>query len=344
MSDSEERKLPATDRKLRKAREEGNIPRAQDLALLAPIPAICWLLFDWTSFQSRLQALVARFFTDPASIDALSLPAAVSAGLTEAALLSLPLLVTTMFVGIAINVLDIGGFIFTTKPLRPDLNRLNIVEGAKNLFSTKNAVAGALSLMKLAAFAGGLAAAAPAIIAALRRAQLCRMPCVPEIMHDMLVVIVVTATLVLIVAAIADVMISRALYKGEMKMSFSEMKQDNKESYGNREIKQAQRRLGRELTSNPAQMGLAHATLLIASANRAVALRFDRIKQPVPIVTAMAADVAAEAMVIEAQRLNLPTSRNADLAEHLFSKALRGGPVPPETYHAIAVEILKLQG
>jgi type III secretion protein U len=267
-----------------------------------------------------------------------------SAGLTEAALLSLPLLITTMLIGIAINILDIGGFIFTTKPLSPNLNRLNIVEGAKNLFSLKNTVAAALSLIKLVAFACGLAVSAPAIIAALRRAQLCRMPCVPEIMHDMLVIIVVIATLVLIVAAIADVIISRALYKGEMKMSFSEMKQDTKESYGNREIKQAQRQLGRELTASPAQVGLSHATLLIASANRAVALRFDRIKQPIPIITALAGDVAAEAMVIEAQRMNMPIGRNGNLAERLFTTGQRGAQVPPDTYHAIAIAILKLRG
>lgn len=63
-----------------------------------------------------------------------------------------PIMIVTAAAGILVNFLQIGA-LFTTKPLVPDLKKIDPIKGAKNIFSLEGFVELLKSLFKLAVIA-----------------------------------------------------------------------------------------------------------------------------------------------------------------------------------------------
>jgi flagellar biosynthetic protein FlhB len=137
MADAQDRHLPASERRLRKAREDGQVPRSRDLShfavfalggslLVAAAPALA----DW------MRHLLESGLRFDAAL--LSRPDAMTRRLAE---LALGALLPALGFGLAIMALTVGaavasgGWNLTFKPLLPQLHKLNPLSGLGRMFS-----------------------------------------------------------------------------------------------------------------------------------------------------------------------------------------------------------------
>ena len=137
MSSSQDKQLPATERKLQKARSDGQAARSRDLSHLAilGVGALALLaLAPW--FVEYLQrALRQQLVFDAATVQATGTMLQrlqTIAGVGVLASLAFALLTSGAVLLAAVGA---GGWIYSLKPITPQFNRLNPLSGFANLFS-----------------------------------------------------------------------------------------------------------------------------------------------------------------------------------------------------------------
>ena len=138
MADSaQDRHLPASQRKIKKAREEGQVARSRDLGHFAAIAAGGALL---AAMAPAVAGWLKQLLASGLQFDARTLaePDAMTARLAALGLkmmwLVLPLGGAMLAVALAASVVS-GGWNWTTKPMAPNFGKLNPLAGFGRMFS-----------------------------------------------------------------------------------------------------------------------------------------------------------------------------------------------------------------
>ncbi|HEX5484701.1 MAG TPA: EscU/YscU/HrcU family type III secretion system export apparatus switch protein, partial [Limnobacter sp.] len=135
--DDQERELPASEQKIRKAREEGNVPRSRELGGgLVLLSGVALLYVMGSELVSQSEKLLRFGLTvDRAqAFDTKHMSIKWVAMLQDSLLILLPLFLIVVVAAIGANV-ALGGFNWSTKPLEPKFSKLNPITGLKNIFS-----------------------------------------------------------------------------------------------------------------------------------------------------------------------------------------------------------------
>ncbi len=343
--DSEEKKFEPSEAKIKRARKEGRVPHARDLVLLSMLPTLLWFYFDWTAKRKSLLELFAfSFRQDYGLASAEIISRVVPIVLWLAFNFILPVVLLTLVMSFVISIADNGGFIFSAKPVTPDFARINPAEGFKRLFSVRSAVETMFALVKMAVFAiivwGLMLAARDDLVAA----QACGIGCMGEAFIATVGPIIAVFVALLLILAVVDLLLSRQLFRHEMRMSHTEMKHDNKETYGSPEVKRRQRDEGRNLMSGPGRMGIRASTLLIHGRGVVIGLRYVPGETPAPLVVLKASGQGADEVLSAARDLGLPIALNLLLAKALFDRGFLGQFIPADTFAPAASEIIKAGG
>jgi type III secretion protein U len=339
--DTEEKQHQPTDTKLRRARREGNVPHAKDVMALAAWPIIVWLVFNWTSFEASLRRLLANAlshdFNAPVSDIANDIMFAV---FWEAFGIVLPIFIVVIIIALVVGLIDNGGFIFAGKPVAPDFNRINPGQGFKRIFSARTAAEAGFSLVKMTIFAGIAALLLTLSLSELRRGQACGFECLPAVWSAVVFPLLWAFLAVFLVAAILDFLMSRQLFRREMKMSHSELKRENKDVYGNPELKQRRKALGQEVASTPTALGLTGSTLLFVGKDAIVGIRYIVNETPAPFITLKATGDRRRELLVEARRLGRPLVRDDALATRLFAEGFVGSVIPRSAFVQVAQQLI----
>jgi type III secretion protein U len=345
MADSEERNLPPTSSKLRRARRDGKVPHARDVVALSFIPVLLWLIINWRSFEADLKAILISVFAQDYALGADVLVHGIAPMVFRLILwVALPPLIMAAVIGIILSVLDTQGFVFSAKPLAPDFGRINPGDGLKRIFSARTLTDAGFGLVKLLLFAGIAAFVLLAALSALRRLQVCGYACIPQTVSVTIIPLVIGAVALFVAAALIDFVLSRNLFRLEMRMSFTEMKHENKENYGSPEQKRFRRDIGRQFASGTTKLGMGAATLMFEGPDILIAVRYvpSEIRAPVVVAKARGGTRLTEGLEL-AQRQTIPISRNRALAEILMQRGVVGAIIPKETFTDVANEIVQAE-
>jgi flagellar biosynthetic protein FlhB len=337
--DAQHRSLPASARKLAKAREEGQVARSRDLSHFGAIAvgAALLALFAPTVSQVLRDAVRRALQFDAA---ALARTDAMAQRLADAAMLlvAIALPAGALLAAVAIaGSLVAGGWVWTLKPLAPQWGRLNALAGLGRLLSkrqladTTKACTLALLLGTLGAlylrshvddFGGALALPLPAALAHAGRALLGGL---------MLVVLALGAF------ALVDVPLQRWLHARRLRMSRQEVRQEHKELEGNIEIKAKVRARMREMASRRMLAAVPRADLVVTNPTHyAVALRYDEATMAAPRVVAKGADLLALRIRETAREAGVPVLEMPPLARALYSHAEVDAEIPAALFAAVA--------
>ena len=338
--DAQDRNLPASARKLQKAREQGQVARSRDLGHFAAIAvggallvAAMPLATGWLQ-QGLAQALRfdARAVANPHyMIERL-------AELTTTMMwMVLPLGVVMMLVAVAVSVAS-GGWNFTLKPLlEPKFAFLNPIAGVMRLFSKRQMIEalkacglalilGTIGALYLRAHIGDFAAmlgmSLPAAVSSAASTVLGGM-----------------ALLVLALAAFAavDVPLQRKLHADQLKMSHQEAKQEHKEAEGNVEVKGRIKARMREMARKRMLAAVPKADLVVMNPTHyAVALKYDGEVMAAPKVVAKGADLVALKIRDIAREHKVPVLQAAPLARALYAHTELDQEVPSRLFAAVA--------
>jgi flagellar biosynthetic protein FlhB len=233
--------------------------------------------------------------------------------------------------------MSLGGWSFSTKPLTPDLNRLNPVSGFGRMFQVRSLVELGKALAKFAVVAG-----AGALVMWVNLDSLLGLGSEPvdrAIVHAMSItgqaLVALTAALILIAAV--DVPFQLWQYHRDMRMTKEEVRREHKESEGSPEMKGRIRSLQREMAERRMMQDVPTADVIVVNPTHyAVALRYDESKMRAPQVVAKGVDLMAARIREVASEHRIPVFEAPPLARALHRSVEIGDEIPAGLYVAVA--------
>ena len=336
---SQDRNLPASERKLRKAREDGQVSRSTDLSHLAVLGAgalavmlLAPLLFEQLKLDiARKLTCDASSVLQPGSM-LTRLGDSTSVGLAGCA--AFAAIVTAASI---VSAIASGGWVNSLKPLMPDFSRINPLKGFGNLFTKKRF----LDTAKMLVLMGILFAIAAVFLSngLQTQASLILQPSSSAIAHlvQWLTGGIGLLLLVILLAAMVDVPLQSFLHKDQMKMSHQEVKEEGKESDGNPQMKGKMRQRQRELAQKSSVNAVPKADFVVMNPTHfAVAIQYDEKTMSAPRVISKGADLLALKIRDIAKHHSIPVLQSPMLARALYANAELDQDIPSALYTAVA--------
>lgn len=278
---SEEKTLPPTQRKLRKAREKGQVVTSREtLASLTTLAVLLYLFARRGAIWRDLRALFA-LETPPGLAFPQELALKARMALDLAVGLVAPVLVLVIALTVLMGMAISGGPVFSAQALTPDFGKLSPAKGAKKMFGRSAWMRLLMHVVRILAVGALLAVLLGGQIGALLPAPPCGIDCAARITERMIVPLLVGLTAILVVAGLLDYLVQRAEFLREQRMSVTEMKREWKDQEGDPQLKGQLRADRREAIERP--VGLSEATVLIRAGTREiVGLRYVEGETPAP--------------------------------------------------------------
>jgi len=337
----EERTEPASPRRREEARERGQVARSADLSsaviLLAAVLAL--------QFVGR--PLIGGLFASAASVleglalvdgDPAGLLAQFGGAFTAVLLGFLPFVGIVLAAALAANLVQVG-FLFTAKPLAPDLDRINPVSGLTRLFSMRGLLRLVAGLLKLAVV--GLVVFWTLWAERVRLVELSGRGFEPilGIAVDLMSVLSLRAAVALLVLALFEYGVQRWQYERDLRMSKQEVREELKRYEGDPRIRERRRAIQQQLALQRMLLGVPQATVVVTNPTHlAVAIRYEKSMEA-PVVVAKGAEQLARRIRESALDHAIPVVERKDLARSLYRTVDVGQSIPPGLYQAVA-EIL----
>jgi len=337
--DAQDRHLPASARKIEKARADGQVARSRDLGHLAALGAGLALVI---AFAPQFTAWLSRILTEGLRFDAVMLARPgvmserLSASVTQMLVAVVPLGAVIGIVAAAASVLA-GGWNFTMKPIMPTFSKLNPLSGLGRMFS-KQHLGDTLKVCVLAILLGTIGwfyfqAQLP------RFTGLIALP-LPAALAEtgsLLQGGVLLLLLALGVFALVDVPLQRQMLLKRLRMSVEEAKKEHKDVEGNTEVKAKIRLKMRELANRRMLAAVPGADLVVMNPTHfAVALKYDERAMGAPRVVAKGADLMAFRIRDLAKGAHVPVLQAPPLARALFAHAELDREIPAALFGAVA--------
>lgn len=342
MSDKHNKTEEATPKKLKDAKKRGQVAKSEDLS-----SAVSFLVFTMLTgvlgqyiFKKSLSYLRNSLAGNyKVTINMNNLWSIFSHNVVQYIVLFFPFATIGIVIGIVINLVQTG-FLFTYEPIKPDFNKLNPIEGFKNIFSQKAMFKLIKNILKLILVFymtySNLQDSTRKIINS------------GNIGSEKLYFFVLDFTkelsmniaIVMFCLAILDYIFEKREYKKNLRMSKDEVKDEYKEMEGNPEIKSARQQKQKQLAMSRMMSNIKTSTVVVTNPTHiSVVLRYDSKIDNVPVVTAKGADYVAQRIREIAKENKIPIMENKELARTMYRKVEIGDAVPVELYKAIA-EIL----
>lgn len=334
--ESEEKNLPASQKKITDARKKGKTPNSKDLVSgFTLLAATGYLLFQWPMMRDRLVKLVDIVSTATERPFAEVWQGAVYGSIDTLVMTTVPLLVLVLAVAVVMGMAATGGPVFSFESMKPDLEKISPMSGAKRIFSSKNVIEFVKSLAKVVVLTVAFWSVLRDFIPPLFQIPACGDNCLGQMVIGTLQPLAITATIAFVVIGVLDLPMQRHLFLKEMKMSLTEKKKEMKELEGNPLIKAERRRLQFTLAGPKVIKGVRHAAFVITHEDRVIGLRYDREAAPVPLIVSKGRGEPGADMLAEARGLGIPVVEDAALVEMLGGQAL-GDRIPSESYTDVA--------
>ena len=339
MADQQDKNLPASHRRILKAREDGQVARSRDLAHLLPMAAgvaLMVALAPW-AIQGASQLLVDGLRFDAAAVRS---PQAMLEALQSPArrlmMVVVPLGAAMAMLAVTAAVVS-GGWNWSFKPLMPTFSKLNPLTGLGRLVSKQHlgdTLKAALLAIVLGVIGGVFLAQS---IARFHDALAMPLPSALSHTAQALLAGVLLLLLGLAVFAVVDVPLQRHLWLKRLMMSREEAKQEVKELEGNLEVKAKVKARMREMAKRRMLANVPQADLVVMNPTHyAVALKYDDATMAAPRVIAKGADLLAMRIRDLARDAKVPVLRAPPLARALYAHCEIDREVPAALFAAVA--------
>lgn len=148
----------------------------------------------------------------------------------------------------------------------------------------------------------------------------------------------------MLVVTVLDVWYTRWDYEESLKMTKDEIKDEAKQSYGDMRVKRQQRQKMMEFLKRRMLQNVPKADVVITNPTHlACALRYDPKESPAPILLAKGADHLAEKIKEIARENRIPIRENKPLAQALYKTVEIGQAIPEDLYQAVAAVLAQLE-
>ncbi|MCR9303239.1 SctU family type III secretion system export apparatus subunit VscU [Vibrio diabolicus] len=338
---SAEKTEQPTAKKLRDARQKGQVAKSQEIVSSALILALIIVLFAFADYyMSHISALILlpsklayQGFQDALVDVAIAIA-------KEIAYLLAPIILVAALVAIFSNMGQFG-FLFSGESVKPDIKKINPVEGAKRIFSLKSVIEFIKSILKVSLLSCIIWVTLRGNINALMQIPTCGLECVPTITGVMIKQLMIISSVGFIVIAAADFAYQKFDHTKKLKMSKDEVKREYKEMEGSPEIKSKRRQLHQELQASNQRENVKRSNVLVTNPTHiAVGLYYKKCETPLPVITLMETDAVAKRMIAIAKEEGVPVMQKVPLARALYADGNVDQYIPSDLIEATA-EVLR---
>ena len=336
----------ASPKRISKQRNEGNVPKAPELGKAVSLVGGLCVLYAWIGPMSdNIKRLFRHFFThawefdpNPENVYSLSIDVTL-----EVARMLMPIMLTLGFLAYTAQRLQVGK-LWTTQVLRPKLKRFNIIQGLKQMLASPQTALRTIKSLLFSLILGLI----PGWVIYKEHQNFLPMyyastEGVAAYMMQMAFRLTCYALLPIIAIAVFDVWQSRFAYNEGMKMTKSEVKDEQKQADGDPAIKSQQRKKMMEVMSKRMLADVPKADVVVTNPTHiAVALSYNTQEAPAPIVLAKGADHLAEKIKEIARENRIPIRENVPLARALYKSTEVGDMIPEELYKAVATVLASI--
>ena len=338
-SSSQDKNLPATERKLQKARTDGQGARSRDLSHIAILGmgAAAMFVLAPTLIEHFQRAISQQLAFNAATVQA---PGTMLKRLVDMSIIGIVASAAFALLtsGAAlVSAVGAGGWIFSMKPISPQFNRLNPLSGFANLFSKQQMT----NVAKMVLMTGILSVVAwnfmSTSIEKVTMLVLQPSPVALRQVGEWLTSGTILLLLVVFLAAVIDVPLQAFFFKSRLKMSHQEVKQEHKESDGSPETKGRQRQRAREIANKASIGAVPKADFVVMNPTHyAVALKYDEATMNAPQVISKGTDLLAFRIRDIAEQHAVPVLQSPMLARALYAHAELEQPIPATLFSAVA--------
>ena len=336
---SQDRNLPASERKLKKAREDGQVSRSEDLKHFAVLGAGAMgvLVLAPVLFERLKETMGQQLSFDANTVQQ---SASMVKRLSEASttgLMGCVVFSAIIIAAVVVACVASGGWVSSLKPIMPDFSRLNPLSGFGNLFAKKKL----LDVIKMTVITVILMAIATSYLTNGMQgmSMLILQPSSSAIQQltNWLTSGLGLLLLVIFMAAMVDVPLQKFLHGDQMKMSHQEVKEEGKEADGNPQMKAKIRQRQREMAQSSSVNSVPKADFVVMNPTHfAVAIRYDEKTMRAPQVISKGADLLAMRIRDVAKNNAIPVLQSPMLARALYANAELNQDIPSALYTAVA--------
>jgi len=327
-----------TGKKLDDARRKGQVWKSRDLtgALVFMAGFFAMAATFPLTYEHYRQVLHQSFATvSQRPITEEMVVANVFHGLYLVVLLTLPAAMSGAVVGALSDFLQVGA-LFTFEPIMPKLEKLNPIEGFKNLFSKKQLVELLKSSAKMAVTAyiayGVIMGELGLVVASARATPDTIILAAGAVIYKL----TTRVALVFVLFAIFDLWWQHKSFMKDMMMTKDEVKREYKESEGDPHHKAKRKEMHQEILESAAMEGVADADVVVTNPEHyAVALQYQRETDHAPRIVAKGLDARAQRIKAVAAGAGVAEVRNVPLAHALYRVDV-GQEIPEALYDAVA--------
>ncbi len=339
MADEFGEKTEAPTQKRRKdAVEKGDVLKSRELGTaLVVLAGVCWLIFFGKALIAACSGVMtASFRFGRGDVEDFQpwRPLA-EAGWKLAP--SLGLLFAVTVVAAVLSQAGLGSLRFNGTLLAPKGQRINPASGLKRMFGMNGWIEVGKSILKvglLGTIGSYMLWQTGHVTIGLASTDLDR---AIGTLGSTLTGVLLAMALGLVAIAMIDVPIQLLQLLKKLKMSKQELKDEHKESEGNPEVKGQIRARQRAMLSKGARKAVAAAHVILTNPTHfAVALRYDRGSDQVPVVVAKGRGATALAIRELAGEMTVPVLEYPALARAVYYTSREGQEVRDDLYLAIA--------
>jgi len=247
-----------------------------------------------------------------------------------------PLLALTVFLAI-VGTMAQTRMLISFELIKPKFDKINPINGFKNLFSLKSLVEVLKNIIKISILLVIIYLSLRSMINIAERYLYADIfsSCAHLLNETFLMLIKVAFAFVAIAAA--DFLYQWWDFERQMKMSKQEVKEEYKQTEGDPQIKGRIKQVQRQMAQQRMMQNVPGADVVVRNPTHvAVALRYHPGEDAAPVVLAKGLDYVALKIVEVAEANNIVTIENKPLARALYAETDVEQMIPPDLYEAVA--------
>lgn len=341
-AEDEGRTEDPTEYKKRKAREEGNIPKSQELTGIIVFLVGFWTISLLGQFIIDNLMTLMRYYMDnliTIRVSASEIPSMLTTMLSLSAGILLPMFLVGVVASVLGSIIQ-GGWIFTTKKLTFNFAKIftNIGSNFAKMFWSREMF---FNLGKSLAKVAGVFVIA-FIILNNRLAEMLNMASMDMVkslgvLWQIVFQFVTFSGILLLLFAVGDYAFQRYIHTESLKMTKQEIKDEFKEMEGNPEIKAKIREMERRLLSRRVATEVPKADVVITNPTHiAIAVKYDQAYMTAPVIVAKGEGTLAQRIKDIAKEHNIVIMENKPLARELYKRVEVGQEIPGDLFMAVA--------
>ncbi|MDR1548911.1 MAG: flagellar biosynthesis protein FlhB [Hungatella sp.] len=332
----------ATPKKRRDERKKGHVAVSKDVVMIASLLGLFMMLKLLFPFMYRtLRNYMIKYVTLAPAAETLSDYRETVYIDTVAAIgkSALPILLFAIFLAVAATGVQTR-FIFTKSSLKPKFDRLNPLQGIKNIMSVKSLVELLKSLIKIIILILILYQIIKGDLRAVARTIDMDIQVSANYVLNAVFDMAVKVSIIFLGIAGFDYFYQWWDFERQIKMSKQELKEEYKQTEGNPEIKGRIRNIQRERARSRMMQSVPGADVIVRNPTHyAVALKYNIEKDQAPVLVAKGQDELALRIVAVGEEHGVYVLENKPLARGIYAGAPVGAEIPPE-YYGMVAEIL----